>query len=121
MGILKTLKEEREENRRKNPENKPTQFTVMMRLVCGGYLWYLIYEIVRDGGLRENTGWLLALMIFGLAAFAFTGGYCIVDGIKMLMKKDFYDPNAPVPADLPEDAEEESEDSSRTDSDEAEE
>lgn len=98
MGLLKTLKKEREENRRKNPENKPTQFQATMRLVCGGYLWYLIYEIIRDGGLKENTGWLLVLMIVGLIAFLATGGYCIYDGIRMFMKKDFYDPNAPVPA-----------------------
>ncbi|MDO5445416.1 MAG: hypothetical protein Q4F31_07340 [Eubacteriales bacterium] len=99
MGYFQKLKEEREETRKKNPENKPTQFQATMRIVCGGYLWYLIYEIIRDGGLTQNKGWMLVLMILGLVAFAATGGYCLYDGLKMYKKQDFYNPNAPYHGD----------------------
>ena len=99
MGYFQKLREEKEENRRKNPENKPTQFQATMRLVCGGYLWYLIYEIIRDGGLTQNKGWMLFLMILGLVAFAVVGGYCLFDGFRMFKKQDFYNPNAPYPGD----------------------
>lgn len=99
MGYFQKLREEREENRKKNPENKPTQFQATMRIVCGGYLWYLDYEIIRDGGLTQNKGGMLFLMILGLVAFAVVGGYCLFDGFKMFKNQDFYNPNAPYHGD----------------------
>lgn len=95
MGYFQKLREEREENRRKNPENKPTQFQATMRLVCGGYLWYLIYQIVSGGGLKQTAGGQLILMVLALVLFAVVGGYCLFDGFKMFKNQDFYNPNAP--------------------------
>ena len=97
MGYFKTLKEQRERDRERNPENKPTQFYMLMRFVCGGYLFYLIYQIISEGGLKETEGWMRVLMICGLVAFAVVGAWCIWQGIKMLIKNDFYNPNAPYP------------------------
>ena len=96
MNIFQKMKEEKEENRRKNPENKPTQAQATMKVVCGGYLFYLIYQIIKDGGLVQTHGWQLALMILGLVSFAVAGSYCIYTAIKLYLKNDFYNPNAPV-------------------------
>lgn len=59
-----------------------------IRVVAGGYLLYLLYEIIKGGGLTDNTGWKLALMIAALVLFAVFGVVFIIQGVKSLVQMD---------------------------------
>ena len=94
MGILSDLKKQQKEQKNTNPERLPTQAQLMLRILIGGYLYYLIYQLLTGGAL-QNTGWKLAVMIGGIVLFAAFGGYFIVMSVRMLMRQEYYDPNSP--------------------------
>lgn len=94
MGILSDLKKQQKEQKNTNPERLPTQAQLMLRILIGGYLYYLIYQLLTGGAL-QNTGWKLAVMIGGIVLFAVFGGYFIVMSVRMLMRQEYYDPNSP--------------------------
>ena len=94
MGILSDLKKQQKEQKNSNPERLPTQAQLMLRILIGGYLYYLIYQLLTGGAL-QNTGWKLAVMIGGIILFAVFGGYFIVMSVRMLMRQEYYDPNSP--------------------------
>lgn len=97
MGLLDSWKEKQEEQRKNNPDGLPTQGQLTLRVLVGGYLYYLIYQIYTGGGL-ENTGWKLAIIIGAMILFAGFGAYFLYNGIRAIMNRDYYDPNA-VPSD----------------------
>ena len=94
MGILSDLKKQQKEQKNSNPERLPTQAQLMLRILVGGYLYYLIYQLLTGGAL-QNTGWKLAVMIGGIVLFAVFCGYFIVMSVRMLMRQEYYDPNSP--------------------------
>lgn len=94
MGILSDLKKQQKGQKNTNPERLPTQAQLMLRILVGGYLYYLIYQLLTGGAL-QNTGWKLAVMIGGIVLFAVFGGYFIVMSVRMLMRQEYYDPNSP--------------------------
>lgn len=90
-GYFEKRKEERAEQRKRNPENKPTQTAVVLRAVAGGYLLYLVYQMFGEGALSE-TGSRLVLMIGGMVIMAVFGVLFIADGIKRYLKHDYFNP-----------------------------
>lgn len=94
MGILSDFKKQQKEQKNANPESLPTQAQLMLRILIGGYLYYLIYQLLTGGAL-QNTGWKLAVMIGGIILFAVSGGYFIMMSVRMLMRQEYYDPNSP--------------------------
>ena len=72
MGILSDFKKQQKEQKNANPESLPTQAQLMLRILIGGYLYYLIYQLLTGGAL-QNTGWKLAVMIGGIVLFAVFG------------------------------------------------
>lgn len=77
-------------NRKDNQEKAPSGAQAMsptraaIRVLAGGYLLYLLYEIIKGGGLTENTGGKLALMVVSLLLFAVFGVLFIIQGVKAL-------------------------------------
>lgn len=93
MGILSDYKKQQEEQKNANPDRLPTQAQLMLRILIGGYLYYLIYQLITGDALK-NTGWQLAVMIGGITLFAVFGGYFIITSVKMLVRQEYYDPNS---------------------------
>ena len=90
-GYFEKRKEELAEQRKRNPENKPTQSSVVIRMVAGGYLLYLVYQMLKEGALSE-TGGQLALMIGGILVLGGFGIFFFVDGLKRYLKHDYFNP-----------------------------
>lgn len=84
--------EEKEHYRKHNPDNKPTRLQTIVKVIVGGYLYYIIYSMIKEGVLNE-TGAKKYLFIAAMVVFAAFGLYFMIIGIKGLMKGDFYDPN----------------------------
>ena len=97
MGLLDSFRAQQEEQKKNNPDHLPTQGQLTLRILVGGYLYYLIYQIYTGGGL-ENTGWKLAIIIGAMVLFAGFGAYFLYNGIRAIMNRDYFDPNA-VPSD----------------------
>ncbi|MBQ3372636.1 MAG: hypothetical protein IJG40_05800 [Oscillospiraceae bacterium] len=97
MGLFDSFKAKQEEQRKRNPDNLPTQGQLTLRILVGGYLFYLIYQLYTGGAL-ENTGWRLAIIIVSMILFAGFGAYFLYNGIHAIMNRDYFDPNA-VPSD----------------------
>ena len=109
MGLFDTYKAAREEEKKKNPDHLATQGQLMLRILVGGYLYYLIYQLYTGGALK-STGWQLAAMAGGMVLFAVFGAYFIYNGVRALMRHEYYDPNSAAPeeaAEPPENAEKE--------------
>lgn len=97
MGLLSDYKKQQEEQRRKNPDRLPTQGQLGLRILVGGYLYYLIYQLYQ-GGVLEYSGWKLAVMLFGMILFAAFGGYFIYNGVRAMLRHEYLDMNAIPPA-----------------------
>ena len=108
MGLFDSFKAKQEEQRQKNPDNLPTQGQLTIRLLVGGYLYYLIYQIYTGGGL-ENRGWKLVIIVVAMLLFAGFGAYFLYKGIRAMLGHEYFDPNAVTPE--PEQAEPEEESS----------
>lgn len=101
-GYFEKRKAEREKYEKQNPTHKPTQSQLMIKVVIGGYLVYLAWQLYKDGALTDNSGWRLAVMIAAMVLFvAFGAGLCVIS-IKALGKGDYYNPNAPAASDAEE-------------------
>ena len=81
MGLFDSFKAKQEEQRQKNPDNLPTQGQLTIRLLVGGYLYYLIYQIYTGGGL-ENRGWKLVIIVVAMLLFAGFGSECCSAGTR---------------------------------------
>ena len=97
MGLFDSWNNRLEEQRKNNPDRLPTQGQLTLRILVGGYLYYLIYQIYTGGGL-ENTGWKLVIIIGAMILFAGFGAYFLYNGIRAIMNREYFDPNA-VPSD----------------------
>lgn len=74
----------------KNNHKGPTQMNLYLRIVVGGYLVYLAYDIfkLRDTQAAEYWVMMLFVLLFTVAG----AGFAAVS-IKGLIKKEYYDPN----------------------------
>ena len=84
-----------QQDEQKNGEQgrKPTQVQLSLRIIVGGYLYYLIYQLITGGALNYS-GWHLAAMIGGIVLFAGFGGYFIVKSLLDIIRHNYQDPNA---------------------------
>lgn len=110
-GYFEKRKEELAEQRKRNPENKPTQSSVVIRMVAGGYLLYLVYQMLKEGALSE-TGGQLALMIGGMLVLGGFGIFFFIDGLKRYLKHDYFNPVSDDFRKTEEESEEETEEES---------
>ena len=95
-GYFEKRKAEREKYEKENPSHKPTQSQLFIKIIVGGYLVYLAWQLYKGGALVNYTGWQLALMIAAMVLFVVFGvGLCVLS-LKALGGRDFYDPNAPA-------------------------
>ena len=83
---------EEEQQEEKNSGRKATQTQLMLRIVVGGYLYYLVYQLLT-GGVLQYTGWRLAVMVAAILLFAGFGGYFLVTSVLALVRHDYFDPN----------------------------
>ena len=70
-----------------NQNNRSRNSTsLIIRMIAGGYLIYLVYQMIKDGALTANTGWKLVAMVAAMAAFVGFGLFFIIKGIQGLRK-----------------------------------
>ena len=93
MSEPEEVRENEEEPKENNPGGKSTQTQLTLRVLVGGYLYYLIYQLLKGGALTANTGWHLAVMIGAMVLFAGFGGYFLVTSVIALIRHDYFDPN----------------------------
>lgn len=74
----------------KNNHKGPTQMNLYLRIVVGGYLVYLAYDIFRLRDTQAPEFWIMMLFVL---LFTLTGGGLAVVSLIRLIKKDYYDPN----------------------------
>ena len=93
MGLLDSYRKQQEEEKKKNPEHLPTQGQLGLRMIVGGYLYYLVYKLYTGGALQE-TGGKLAVMIGGMILFVVFGTYFLINAVRAMVKHEYYDMNA---------------------------
>ncbi len=76
----------------KNNHKGPTQMNLYIRVLAGGYLVYLAYDIfnIMKSKPAGSDFWLMVLFI---VLFVAVGVLIVVFSIKSLIKKEYYDPN----------------------------
>ncbi|MFT3982631.1 MAG: hypothetical protein QM697_01880 [Lachnospiraceae bacterium] len=74
----------------KNNHKGPTQMSLYMRIVVGGYLVYLAYDIFKLRDTQASDYWF---MMVSVVLFTVIGIILAAMSIKGLIKKDYYDPN----------------------------
>ena len=85
MGLLDSYREQQEEQKKKNPEHLPTQGQLGLRIIVGGYLYYLVYKLYTGGALQE-TGGKLAVMIGGMVLFVVFGTYFLINAVRAMVR-----------------------------------
>ena len=93
MGLLDSYRKQQEEQKKNNPERLPTQGQLALRVLVGGYLYYLVYQLYTGGALKE-TGGKLAVMIGGMILFVVFGTYFLINAVRAMVKHEYYDMHA---------------------------
>ena len=70
---------------------KPPQFSLLLRLLGGGYLVYLAYDLFKNG----QGNWFVYA---AAAVFALVGGALFIHSLLTLVKSDYFR-NSPPPQD----------------------
>lgn len=78
---------------KRNPDNLPTKFQVIIRMVVGVYLYYLIYSMYKTPEFKATSGWSKVLMIAAMVLFAVAGAWVFIKGLKGYRAGKFFDPN----------------------------
>ena len=63
MGLFDRNKEKDEDLKRRNPDNLPTKFQVIVRMIVGVYLCYIVFKLISDGALVKTQGIEKIIMI----------------------------------------------------------
>ncbi|MBQ0146643.1 MAG: hypothetical protein KBS51_05970 [Lachnospiraceae bacterium] len=92
MGFFDKRKEEDEDLKRRNPENLPTKFQVIIRMVVGVYLCYLVFKMIKDGAIQNTSGAEKILMIAAVVLFSVAGVFFFIRGFKAYRSRQFFDP-----------------------------
>jgi len=74
----------------KNNHKGPTQMNLYLRIVVGGYLVYLAYDIFKLRDTQAAEYWVMMLFVL---LFTVAGAVFAAISIKSLIKKEYYDPN----------------------------
>ncbi|MDO4939372.1 MAG: hypothetical protein Q4E54_05355 [Lachnospiraceae bacterium] len=93
MGLFDKNKERDEDLKRRNPNNLPTKFQVIIRMVVGVYLCYLVFKLVKDGALVNTEGVEKIIMIAAVILFAVAGVFFFIRGFKAFRAREYFDPN----------------------------
>ena len=94
MGLFDKNKEKDEDLKRRNPNNLPTKFQVIIRMVVGVYLCYLVYKLIKDGALVNTQGVEKIIMIAAVVLFAVAGVFFFIKGFKAFRSRQYFDPNS---------------------------
>ena len=70
---------------------KPPQFSLLLRLLGGGYLVYMAYDLFKNG----QGNWFVYA---AAAVFALVGGALFINSLLTLVKSDYFR-NSPPPQD----------------------
>lgn len=74
---------------KKKPRNV-TQMNLYIRILAGGYIVYLAYDIFKLRDPQASNYWLMMLFV---ALFVIVGAGFVIMSVKSLIKKEYYDPN----------------------------
>ncbi len=74
----------------KNNHKGTTQMNLYLRIVVGGYLVYLAYDIFKLQDTQVSDYWIMMLFVL---LFTVIGATLVVVSLKGLIKKEYYDPN----------------------------
>lgn len=74
---------------KKKPRNV-TQMNLYIRILAGGYVVYLAYDIFKMRDPQASNYWLMMLFV---ALFVIVGAGFVIMSVKSLIKKEYYDPN----------------------------
>lgn len=74
---------------KKTPKNV-TQMNLYIRILAGGYVVYLAYDIFKMRDPQASNYWLMMLFV---ALFVIVGAGFVIMSVKSLIKKEYYDPN----------------------------
>ena len=94
MGLFDKNKEKDEDLKRRNPDNLPTKFQVIIRMVVGVYLCYLVYKLIKDGALVRTQGVEKIIMIAAVVLFTAAGVFFFIKGFKAFRSRQYFDPNS---------------------------
>ena len=83
--------------------NRPPQVSYLLRLLGGGYLVYLAWDL--RGGFQQNPLFLVAAVVFGLV-----GAFLFIHSLLTLMRHGYFRKDATPESDITEDCEERSDD-----------
>lgn len=72
-----------------NSSQKPPQVSLLLRLLGGGYLVYLAYDLIKTS--QEKALYIAAAVLFGLV-----GGALFIHSLLTLVKSDYFR-NSPPP------------------------
>lgn len=92
MGFFDKKKEEDDDFKRRNPDNLPTKFQVIIRMVVGVYLCYLVYNLIKAGALVNTQGGEKILMIAAVILFTVAGVFFFIKGFKAFRSRQYFDP-----------------------------
>ena len=92
MGLFGN-KEKDDDMKRRNPNNLPTKFQVIIRMVVGVYLCYIVFKLIKDGALVKTQGTEKAIMIGAVVLFSVAGVFFFVRGFKAFKNREYFDPN----------------------------
>ena len=93
MGLFDKNKERDEDLKRRNPNNLPTKFQVIIRMVVGVYLCYLVFKLLKDGAIAKTQGTEKILIIAAIILFTVAGVFFFIRGFLSFRKREYFDPN----------------------------
>ena len=93
MGLFDRNKEKDEDLKRRNPDNLPTKFQVIVRMIVGVYLCYIVFKLISDGALVKTQGIEKIIMIAAIVLFAVAGVFFFIRGFKAFKNRQYFDPN----------------------------
>ena len=93
MGLFDRNKEKDEDLKRRNPDNLPTKFQVIVRMIVGVYLCYIVFKLISDGALVKTQGIEKIIMIAAIVLFAVAGVFFFIRGFKAFKSRQYFDPN----------------------------
>lgn len=74
----------------KNKHKGPTQMNLYLRIVVGGYLVYLAYDLFKLQDVQAPDYWVMMLFVL---LFVVIGAILVIFSLKGLIKKEYYDPD----------------------------
>lgn len=93
MGFFEKNKEKDEDLKRRNPDNLPSKFQVIIRMVVGVYLCYIVFKLIKDGALVKTQGTEKIIMIAAVVLFSVAGVFFFIRGFKAFRERKYFDPN----------------------------